>query len=206
MKLTKFFKTIVISVLLAVSFTMAVLVMTGCDEEEPDKEKEIKQAVSAAVDFLTNAKNCGNYSSVSEYPDGRKYEYYAEGDKFQIEYNGTTYGVLEGAHLYKVYQADDMTWHKNNDTSDLKHPASRIANLINNINRQLWYDYDKKTKTLTTAYTDGSATIKLDAGAFIITFNLDTGTTRHIINNVGTTTVTLPENIIDDTQIQQTNY
>lgn len=56
-----------------------------------------------------------------------------------------------------------------------------------------------KTKTLTATYSDGSGTYKLDAGEFIWTIITDKGITKHTINNVGKTVVSLPENIIDDT-------
>ena len=97
-----------------------------------------------------------------------------------------------------------MTWHKNTDNTDLSDPVTRINNLINGINNtsnvSLWTDYNRKTKTLTATFSDGSATYKLDAGEFIVIFITNNGTTKHTIKNVGNTTVTLPENIIDDTQ------
>ncbi|MDE5562115.1 MAG: hypothetical protein K2J01_00940 [Clostridiales bacterium] len=211
MKLTKFFKTIVISVCLAVSFVTAGLAMVGCGggnnpEDKNDKTEEIKQAASAAVDFLNAAKeNGGNYYSTSEYSDGSVYKYYTADGKMKIEYNGELfYGVKVGNSLYKISQADDMTWHKTNDFSELGDPVARTDNLINSINKtsklSLWTDYDSDTKTLTATYSDETVTVKLDAGVLVITFNWVTGTTKHTIQNVGDVAITLPENIIDDTE------
>lgn len=202
MKLPQFFKTIAISVSLVACVAITGLAVTGCvdDDREPDKNEQIKQAVSAVVDFLTTAKDGGNYSSVSEYYDGRKFEYYADDGKIRMEYNGTTYALIENGYIYKIYQADDMTWHKNNDVYDLRNPKDRLAKLIKNINNTLWSDYDSKTKTLTATYSDGIATFNLEDGEVTLSFILDNGTTTHVINHVGTTTVTLPEDIIDDMQ------
>jgi hypothetical protein len=182
---------------------MAILSLTlaGCSN---NKDEEITQAVSAAVDFLNTVKDSGNYSSVSEYSSGIVYKYYTEDDKIKVEYNKVFYGVKVDNRLYKISQADDMTWHKNTDNTDLSDPVTRINNLINGINNtsnvSLWTDYNRKTKTLTATFSDGSATYKLDAGEFIVIFITNNGTTKHTIKNVGNTTVTLPENIIDDTQ------
>lgn len=203
MKLTKFIKTIFI--LLVASFVMAGLAMTGCgNDEKTDKNEEIRQAVSAAIDFLNTVKDSGNYSSVSEYSDGRVYKYYTKDGKIKVEYNGVFYGIKEGDSLYKISKADDMTWHKTNDNTDLSDPKNRTNTLINNINNisyyWLWTDYDSKTKTLTATYSDESAKLKLDADEFVLTYFTNNGTTKHTIKNVGNTTVTLPENIIDDTK------
>lgn len=177
------------------------ITLTGC--ENRNKDEEIKQAVSTVVDFLETAQDSGVYSSVSEYSDGSIYKYYTEDGKIKVEYNEVFYGVKVGSSLYKISQTDDMVWHKTNDTADLSDPISRINNLINGINNisklSLWTDYDSKTKTLTATYSDGSSTIKLDAGEFMITFISNYGITKHIIKEVGNTTVTLPEDIIDDT-------
>ncbi|MDE6200608.1 MAG: hypothetical protein K2M47_01840 [Clostridiales bacterium] len=207
MKLTKFFKTIAISVCLAASFVTAGFAMAGCGNDnnpaaqKQQKTKEINQAASAAVEFLKNAKNGWNYSSVSEYSDGRLYKYYTDDYKIKVEYNGTFY-ALNTDRLYKIVQADDMTWHKTTDTTDVSEPYAKINNLIASINAtsnaSWWTDYDSKTKTLTAADTDGSVTVTLDAGEFIITFITDKGTAKHTIKDVGTTTVTLPEDIIDE--------
>lgn len=212
MKLTKFLKTIAISVCIAASFAIAGLAMVGCGNDnnsaaqKQQKTKEINQAANAAVDFLNTAKaNGGNYYSTSEFSDGSVYKYYTADGKMKIEYNGELfYGVKIGNSLYKISQADDMTWHKTNNLADLSDPVARTDNLINSINKtskySLWTDYDNDTKTLTATYTDGNATVKLDAGVLVVTFNLDTGTTKHTIQNVGDVAVTLPENIIDDTK------
>ena len=182
---------------------MAILSLTlaGCSN---NKDEETAQAVSAAVDFLNTVKDSGNYSSVSEYSDGSVYKYYTEDGKIKVEYNEVFYGVKVDNRLYKISQANDMTWHKNTDNTDLSDPVTRTNNLINGINNtsnaSLWTDYNRKTKTLTATFSDGSATYKLDAGEFIVTFITNNGTTKHTIKNVGNTTVTLPENIIDDTQ------
>ncbi len=203
MKLTKFFKTILISICLTVSFAIAGLSLTGCgDGNEPDKYAEIDKAINAAVDFLTNARDCGNYSSVSEYYDGRVYEYYADDGKIKCVYTETFYAVKEGGFdLYKISQDDDGTWHKNNDDTDLSDPEDRMTKLIINVNRTfIWNDYDRKTKTLKCVASDGTITVSLDEGVFTLAFNYDTGTTKHTITNVGSTTVTLPEDIIDDTE------
>lgn len=204
MKLKHFLKTIVVAVAIAVCLAVAGIAMTGCGEEKPDNKKEIQQAVSAVLEFLENAKKCDNYSSVSQFPDGSKYEYYAEGDKIKVDNNEVFYIVKGEYYRYKISQADDTTWHKTLDNSETIMPAYRIDSIINSINKtskaSLWTDYDSKTKTLTATYSDGKATVKLDDDAIIITYILDTGTTVYTINKVGTTTVTLPENIIDDTQ------
>ena len=177
------------------------LTLAGCSN---NKDEEIKQAVSTVVEFLNTVKDSGNYSSVSEYSDGSVYKYYTEDGKIKVEYNEVFYGVKVDNFLYKISQADDMTWHKNTDTTDLSDPVTRINNLINGINNtsngSLWTDYNSKKKTLTATFSDGSATYKLVAGEFIVTFITNNGTTKHTIKNVGNTTVTLPENIIDDTQ------
>ncbi|MDE5592426.1 MAG: hypothetical protein K2I75_00575 [Clostridiales bacterium] len=207
MKLTKLLKTIAISVCLAASFAIAGLSLTGCggetpDSQKPDRTEEIKQATSAAVDFLMTARNGWNYSYVSEYSDGSVYKYYTDNNRIKVEYNGTFY-ALNADRIYKIVQADDMTWHKTNDSTDVIEPYTKINNHIDSINNtsnaSLWSDYDSKTKMLTATYLDGSATIKLDAGELTITLITDKGTTKHTIKDVGSTTVTLPEDIIDDT-------
>lgn len=187
-----------------------VLVLTGCaNEEKPNKDEEIKKAVSTAIDFLNTVKASGNYSSVSEYSDGRIYKFYTEDGKIKVEYNDEVfYGMKIENHLYKISQADDMTWHKHTDTTDLSDPATRNNTLINAINNMtkysLWTDYNSNTKTITATLSDGTANLKLDTGIFILTYKLETGitthTTTHTIKDVGNTTVTLPENIIDDTK------
>ena len=187
--------------LLACIMVIFSLTLAGCSN---NKDEEIKQAVSTVVEFLNTVKDSGNYSSVSEYSDGSVYKYYAEDGKIKVEYNEVFYGVKVDNFLYKISQANDMTWHKNTDTTDLSDPVTRINNLINGINNtsngSLWTDYNSKKKTLTATFSDGSATYKLVAGEFIVTFITNNGTTKHTIKNVGNTTVTLPENIIDDTQ------
>ena len=111
--------------------------------------------------------------------------------------------MIEDDSLFRIYQDDDLTWHKG-AAYNITHPQERLENLINGIDNtrkaSLWTDYNSKTKTLTATYSDGSATAKLDGGEFTITFIAENGTTTHIIKDVGTTIVTLPENIIDDTQ------
>lgn len=195
---------ITLCVCLMAIFTLT-LAACGNDDEKPNQDEEIEQAVSTVVDFLNTVKDSDNYSSVSFLSDGSIYKYYTENGKFKIEYNEVFYGVSVGDSLYKISQADDMTWHKNTDTSDFSDPITRINNLINGIDNtskaSLWTDYNSKTKTLTATYSDGNTTVKLDAGEFCITYITNNGTTKHIIKDVGDTTVTLPENIIDDTQI-----
>ena len=56
------------------------------------------------------------------------------------------------------------------------------------------------TLTLTATFSDGGATYTLAANVITITYITNNGTTKHIIKDVGDTIVTLPENIIDDTQ------
>lgn len=213
MKIAKFLKTTVISICLAASFAAAGLAMVGCGDgktpasQNPNKAAEIKQAVNAAVEFLNTTKeNGGNYYSVSEYSDGSVYKYYTADGKMKIEYKGELfYGVKVGNSLYKISQAEDMTWHKTNDFSELSDPITRTDKLIDGINKtskmSLWTDYDSDTKTLTATYSDGTETITLNAGVLVITSYLDTGkTTKHTIQNVGDVAITLPENIIDDTE------
>lgn len=204
MKLAKFFKTVVTSVCLAASFAIAGLSLTGCgDGNEPDKHAEIDKAINAAVDFLTNARDCGNYSSVSKYLDGSVYEYYTDNGKIKCVYDGTFYAVKEGDFtLYKISQDDDGTWHKTNDDTDLSDPKDRITKLIITVDRTfIWNDYDSKTKTLKCVASDGTITVSIDNGVFTWAFNYNSGgTSKHTISNVGSTTVTLPEDIIDDTE------
>ncbi|MDE7164189.1 MAG: hypothetical protein K2O04_02035 [Clostridiales bacterium] len=200
MKLARFFKTIVISFCLAACFAMAGLAMTGCGEKKPDKQEEIDNALNAAITFLRNAKEGRNYSDVSKYSDGRVYKYYTESGKIKIEYNETTYAVIENGRIYKIYQTDDLTWHKNSNASDIGDPEVLLSNLIMKIGVLPWSEYDSKTKTLKCVLTDGSITAKLDAGVLIINLIEDTGATTAItIKDVGSTTVTLPEDIVDDT-------
>ena len=181
------------------------LTLTACGSgEKINKDEEIEQAVSDVIDFLNTVKDSGNYSSVSEYSDGSVYKYYTEDGKIKVEYSEVFYGLKVGDCLYKISQDDDMNWHMNTDTTDLSDPITRTDNLINGINNiskaVLWTDYNRKTKTLTATFSDGIATYTLNAGEFSVTYFTNSGTTKHIIKNVGSTTVTLPENIIDDTQ------
>lgn len=195
--------------LLVCIMTILTQTLTACgNDEKPNKDEEINQAVSNVIEFLNSVKDSGNYSSVSEFPDGSVYKYYTAYSKIKVEYNKVEYnevfyGVKEGNILYKISQADDTTWHKITDTTDLSDPIARTNNLINGVNNTsnafLWTDYNSKTKTLTATYSDGSGTYKLDAGEFIWTIITDKGITKHTINNVGKTVVSLPENIIDDT-------
>ena len=195
--------------LFACIMAILTLTLTACDSNETYNDEDIEQAVSGAVDFLNTVKDGGNYSSVSEFSDGSVYKYYTEDGKIKVEYNQVFYGVKVGNYLYKISQADDMSWHMNTDNTDLSDPVNRTNNLINGINnisnRSLWSGYNSKTKTLTATFSDGKATYKLNAGEFNVTFITDSGTTKHIIKDVGDTTVTLPENIIDDTQITEDN-
>ena len=200
MKVNKFFKTIVITAMLATS-----VVMAGCDGDNKPQQtewEEIEQAVNAAVDFLEAARDGCNYLSVSEYTSDT-YEYYVEGDKIKVEYNDELfYGVIEDGELYKIVQSDDGTWRATDDVTDLFEPSYRIGNLIKSIERTttllLWTDYNAKTKTLTAVYADGSGTLTLDAGTFIWAITDDNGNTAtHTISNVGDTVVTLPENAVE---------
>lgn len=188
---------------LACFMAISALAVTGCESQ--NKDEEIKQAVESTIGFLNTAKESGVYSSVSEYSDGSVYKYYTEDGKIKVEYNEIFYGVKEEGILYKISLTDDMIWHKTKDTENLSDPATRIDNLIDGINRisrfSLWTGYDGRTKTLTATYSDGSSTIKLDGGEFVITHHLNGGLTRHIIKEVGNTAVTLPEPILDDTRI-----
>ena len=193
--------------LFACAMAILTLMLTACGSGETDKEEYIEQAVSAVVDFLNTVKDGGNYSSVSEYSDGSVYKYYTEDGKIKVEYNGVFYGLKVGNYLYKISQADDMSWHMNTDNTDLSDPLTRTNNLINGItnisNWSLWSGYNSKTQTLTATLSDGKTTYKLNAGELIITIITDSGTTKHIIKDVGDTTVILPENIIDDTGINK---
>lgn len=202
MRLKSILKTIVVAVVLVVSVVVTGLAMTGCGEEKPDKEKEIKQALSTVNKFLENAKEDRNYTDISEYSDGSIYKYSAYYDKIKIEYNGTTtYGVTENGCFYKITQTDELQWHKSNDVSDLPDPQERIAKLISRINATPWNDFNNKTKTLICVLDDGNVTANIDSDKLIVNLIMDTGsTTTFTIKDIGKTVVALPDNIIDDTQ------
>ena len=205
MKLAKFFKTIVISICLVAILLISGIFLTACNDE-PDKKKEQEQTKDAIISFLENAKSIKNYTSISEYSNNPTYSYYADVDKIKIEYNGTTnYGIIEDRCMYKISQDDDLLWHKNidvknNDVYDLSTPEERISDLISRINATSWNDYDSKTNTLICRLDDGHATAKIDSDTVIVNLIMNTGsTTTFTIKEVGSTTVTLPEDIIDDT-------
>lgn len=195
-----FLKTKALPVLLAASALTVGLVATGCGDDEPDKEKERADALSAVIAFLESAKESKNYISVSERSNIPTYTYCADGDKILIDYNGVmTYAVIEDDYIYKIYQSDDSSWHKDLNFYNIDAPAARIESLISKINATPWNDYDRQTKTIICVLDDGKATVKLDEDQLTVSIIEENKTTTFAINDVGTTVVTLPENIIDDT-------
>lgn len=209
MKITRILKTKALAVLLAASALAIGLAVTGCGGTDPDADaankanalKERAAAISEINEFLQNVKEGKNYTSVSVRTTTPTYIYYADGDKIKIEFDGTTdYGVIENNSIYKISQADDLCWHKNNNVYDVMNPAERISSLITKINAMPWNGYDGKTKTVICILDDGSATAKLNAEVLTVNIIVENKTTTFIIKDVGTTTVTLPENIVDDTQ------
>lgn len=188
----------------AIFLTVIALSLCACgpNTDKTDKTEQIYKAAADIVEFLNCVKESGNYSSVSEYDDGSKYYYYTVDGKIKVEYNDEVFYGLADGELYKIYQAEDLSWHKTTKADNLTDPVKKVEKLISSIDNtsryRLWNDYDSATKTLTSTFTDGHTTVKLDAGELSITFVTATSTTSHTINRVGETSVTLPDNIIID--------
>lgn len=207
MKLTKFFKTIVISFCLVASFALAGLTGCGNDSKNSADKREISDAWGKIELYLSSVKDGRNYATIVDRSNSNMFSftYYGDGDKFQIDYNDTViYGVVENYQIYKISQADDLSWHKrkSTDVDDMRAPQAQIQSLITKLNYCAWNEYNSKTKTLKYVTTDGTITAKLSNNELTVEFIYTDGTEKTMkitVKDVGTTTVTLPENIIDDT-------
>ena len=204
MRSLKFFKTKTLPALLVASTFAVGFAMTGCGDNNSDKEPDIHEAVNSLNLFLSQAKNEQNFTAITNQPNVYAFTYYGDIDKFRIDYNDTFfYGIIEENNIYKISQSDDLSWHKNTETDDLRAPKDQIQSLISKLNVLSWNEYDSKTKTLKCELTDGIVTANLDANQLkvnIIYTNASDKSLEVIVKDVGATTVTLPANIIDDAQ------
>ncbi|MCH5165107.1 MAG: hypothetical protein J1G01_01740 [Clostridiales bacterium] len=204
MKIKKFFKINVLPVLIAASVPASGFAMTGCGNDNSNKEPYISEVVNSINLFLSRAKYEQNFTSITNQPNVYSFTYYGDGDKFQIDYDDSIiYGIVEEDNIYKISQSNDLSWHKSTDIDDMRNPKDQISSLISKLNVLYWNEYNSKTKTLKCELTDGIATATLIANELTVNFIYTDGTEKSleiIVKDVGTTVVTLPENIIDDTQ------
>ena len=110
---------------------------------------------------------------------------------------------MEEKNIYKVFQSSDLSWHKNTEVDDMRKPADQIQSLISKLNILSWNEYNSKTKILKSELTDGIVTAKLIANELTVNFIYTDGSNKSlevIVKDVGSTNVTLPDNIVDDTQ------
>ena len=93
MKISKFFKTVILSVLITCVFA-AAFTLTGCGEELPMSE-QINVAVNDVSDFLLGIVTANNYTYVSERYDGYLYERTVDGGNMKVNDNGTVFYFVE---------------------------------------------------------------------------------------------------------------
>ena len=203
MRSLKLFNTKILPALLAASAFAIGFAMTGCGDNT-GKEPDISEVVNSLNSFLSQAKYEQNFTAITNQPNVYAFTYYGDVDKFRIDYNDTFfYGVVEENNIYKISQSDDLSWHKSTDIADLRAPKDQIQSLISKLNGLSWNEYDSKTKILKCELTDGIVTANLDTNQLKVNFIYTDGPEKSlevIVKDVGTTAVSLPENIIDDAQ------
>ena len=170
-------------------------------DNDKDKEKELADAIAVLNKFMADAKVGKNFIFVSESANNQTHTYYADADKTKIEYSDViTYIENEEDTIYKVFQAEDQSWHKDIADEGTKDANDMITSFIVKVNAISWSEYDSQTKMLKYELNNESATATLDTDKITVNVIAADDAQTFILKNVGTTTVTLLENIIDDTQ------
>ena len=184
-------------VALVLAIFAASLMLVGCGDEEPDDGRA--EGLNELNRYFETVASAKSYTVEYSYTSGAAYSYYADQDKIKIDDNGTvTFYVNEEGIIYRIYSAQDETWHKERTDGDGEYLGDNIGKLAQSLNDGVCNSYDKATKTLSFTLNGETATITMEKESITVVMNSKSGKTTITIKDVGTTTVTLPNNIVDD--------
>lgn len=169
---------------------------------EVDKEKELKNAKEELARFMARVQAEKNFTAEIETTlPAQKYTICIDGNKAKTSNSGKiSYVVNEDENLYKIFQTEDQSWHKDNADEGTKSAEDIVSELIVGINKIAWTNYDKDSKSLSVTTPEYVATAHLDDEQVSFTAGSEGRSENCTLSDVGTTLVTLPENVIDDTQ------
>ena len=198
----KFIKVGAITFAMAAAMAFNAMAMAACDPKPTptptppnppitvpeDKDKEAQEALArgtalfeAELDKIETTKNF-------TYNDGSK-NYLVDGDTLKI---GEDYIVKENGTLYKFSKQEDGKYHK--QTTDENDASQVLSALLEKVDDLTFTKYDETTKTLTA----NGITIKVDNG-----LTIKIGNKIHTVTDINNTTITLPNEIVDDTKPPQ---
>ena len=199
------FRNKILPIMLSISTLATGFATAGCGDNNSSNGKVIADAVESMNLFLSQAKDEQNFTVITNQPNVYAFTYYGDVDKFRIDYADTFfYGVVEENNIFKISQSDDLSWHKSTEIDDLRAPKDQIQSLISKLNALSWTEYNSKTKTLKCELADGMTSAKLIDNELTVNIVYYTDESEKsleiLVKDVGSTNVTLPENIVDDTQ------
>lgn len=164
--------------------------------------------------FSVSAEIKNNFSELIK--GGQKYWFSVEANKIYANNNGDEYYIeqdQDGTAYY--YAKENGSWHKKKVTEDFEYPTSLGETLTNILSNVSWKSYNEKTNVakghmkmddkdldIECALNDGTVTIY--SRQYIIgSVYIPVLVGEIEIHSVGDSTVTLPQNAIDDTQEQE---
>lgn len=195
---------------------------TVCDYEKnatsdppttPNTTEEIiaEYLLSLGDNFSVSAEIKNNFSEVLK--GGQKYSFSVDANKIYANNNGEKYYVEEdqdGTAYY--YVQENGEWHKKLVGEDFEYPTSvgdALTNILSNVS---WTSYNEKTgvakgfmkmdgKDLDIECSLNDGTVTIYSRQYIIgSMYLPVLVGEIEIHSIGTTTVNLPQNVIDDTE------
>ena len=165
--------------------------------------------------FSVSAEIKNNFGEIVK--GGQKYSFSIDANKTYADNNGEVYYVEETENDVKyIYTQKEGVWHKNIVTDDYEYPTNIIDKLNDMLSKVDWKSYDEKT-SVAKGYTkhDGKdldiecslndGTVSVYSRQYIIGSKYISVLVGEIeIHSVGTTTVNLPTNVIDDSVSTET--
>ena len=184
--------------------------------ETPTPSKKIEEIIaeyllSLGDNFSVSASLSTNIGEILG--QGQKYQLSVDGNKIYASNNGDIYYAEESedGNVY-VYTKEEDTWHRSPVDEEYEYPtniAETLTELLSNVD---WQNYNEKTG-VATGY------IEIDGKEFLVSCTLkETGATIELftqgllgyirvgyaeIYDIGNTTVILPEDFIDDTEVPE---
>lgn len=179
-----------------VSLTTCAFVGCGFNEER----QLYRNAVSEATESLTSIKEVNNFTLSCYNTESQKLDYYFKVDndvvevKFSISESSSYYYYSEDGTFYMVSKDDSGNWNRKitGDTALYNAAQSFSTTLASAI---VWSSYDGEENILTGRYYGNTIEMKIENGE--IYFKI--GKEFYTYTDIGTTIVTLPENVIDNT-------
>ncbi len=184
-----------------ISLTTA-FAFAGCglskSEEEKGQEELFENAVAEVTECLVAVQEGSNFTLTCYNTDSQELEYYFKLDNDLVEYTylgKSYYYYTENGVVYQIRKDDDGYWSSRileNATliDDIRSYPMILAKTIK------WFSYDQEEGVLSGNSMVGfSSDIKIENGE--IYYKAPGG--LYVFSDIGTTIVTLPENVIDNT-------